>query len=107
MAEASQKLLGYNFIMKKISISFILCFVLGIGVAQHGHPTSLQYQPPTDPLVSSKLEKWQDLKFGMIIHWGLYAEAGIIESWSLCSEDWVSRDSTSNYGDYKEWYWNL
>jgi len=43
----------------------------------------------------------------MIIHWGLYAVPGIIESWSLCSEDWVRRDSNSYYGDYKKWYWGL
>jgi hypothetical protein len=75
--------------------------------AQHEHPTSSEYEWPTDPLVSKKLDAWQDLKFGMIIHWGLYAEAGIIESWSLCSEEWISRDSTANYPTYKKWYWDL
>jgi alpha-L-fucosidase len=58
-------------------------------------------------LVKNKLEKWRDQKFGMIIHWGLYAVPGIIESWSLCSEDWISRDSTVAYEDYKKWYWGL
>ena len=71
------------------------------------HPASEEYEWPTDPLVKQKLDKWQDQKFGMIIHWGLYAVPGIIESWSLCSEDWISRDSTSYYGDYKKWYWGL
>jgi alpha-L-fucosidase len=81
--------------------------MFGVAIAQHEHPTSSQYQWPTDPLVSKKLTAWQDLKFGMIIHWGLYAEAGIIESWSLCSEEWITRDSASDYGKYKEWYWGL
>jgi len=71
------------------------------------HPASSTYQSPTDPLVKAKLEQWQDLKFGMIIHWGLYAVPGMIESWSLCSENWIERDSTSDYGDYKKWYWGL
>lgn len=70
-------------------------------------PASEQYQWPTDPLVKQKLEKWRDQKFGIIIHWGLYAAPGIIESWSLCSEDWITRDSNSYYGDYKKWYWGL
>jgi alpha-L-fucosidase len=43
----------------------------------------------------------------MIIHWGLYAVPGIIESWELCSEDWIERDSTIAYEDYKKWYWGL
>jgi len=69
------------------------------------HQSSTQYEWPTDPLVKEKLENWRDQKFGMIIHWGLYAVPGIIESWELCSEDWIERDSTVAYEDYKKWYW--
>jgi alpha-L-fucosidase len=76
-------------------------------VAQAVHPTSSTYVWPSDPLVSEKLDKWRDQKFGMIIHWGLYAVPGIIESWELCSEDWINRDSTIQYDDYKKWYWGL
>ncbi|WP_207423118.1 alpha-L-fucosidase [Desertivirga brevis] len=69
------------------------------------HQQSKLYEWPSDPLVKKKLDKWQDQKFGMIIHWGLYAVPGIIESWSICSEDWIERDSTIAYEDYKKWYW--
>ncbi|HEY0653613.1 MAG TPA: alpha-L-fucosidase [Chryseosolibacter sp.] len=92
---------------KKLLYGLIMCFSIGTTIAQHEHPTSAQYIWPTDPLVSQKLDAWRDLKFGMIIHWGLYAEAGIIESWSICSEEWISRDSTADYAKYKEWYWGL
>lgn len=71
------------------------------------HPQSTEYVKPADPLVLQKLDKWQDQKFGMIIHWGLYAVPGIIESWALCSEDWINRDSTISYCQFKEWYWGL
>jgi alpha-L-fucosidase len=50
----------------------------------------------------TELDHWQDLKFGMIIHWGLYAVPGIVESWALCSENWVERDSTIAYDDFKK-----
>lgn len=68
-----------------------------------------EYFPPTDSAVQAKLDQWQDLKFGMIIHWGLYSEPGIVESWSICSEDedWIPRDSNVSYEQYKSWYWNL
>jgi alpha-L-fucosidase len=69
------------------------------------HQQSTVYEWPTDPQVKQKLDHWQDQKFGMIIHWGLYAVPGIIESWELCSEDWIERDSTMSYDDYKNWYW--
>ncbi|MGX5689127.1 alpha-L-fucosidase [Arcticibacter tournemirensis] len=74
---------------------------------QNVHPQSAQYEWPSDPKVKQKLDKWQDQKFGMIIHWGLYAVPGMIESWALCSEDWIERDSTQSYDDFKKWYWGL
>ena len=74
--------------------------------AQHAeHPQSTTYEWPKDSAVRQKLEKWQDQKFGLILHWGLYAVPGILESWNLCSEDWIERDSNIAYEDYKKWYW--
>src|ERR1044071_3230836 len=94
--------------MRKL-IYFLALAILNVHVlAQQGNQQSSQsYQWPTDNLVKQKLDQWQDLKFGMIIHWGLYAVPGIVESWALCSEDWVERDSTISYDDFKKWYWGL
>jgi alpha-L-fucosidase len=76
--------------------------------AQNGvHQQSSSYEWPKEPEVRQKLDQWQDQKFGMLIHWGLYAVPGIIESWELCSESWIERDSTIAYEDYKKWYWGL
>ncbi len=67
-----------------------------------------RYVPETDPLVLEKLEKWQDLKFGLLMHWGPYSQWGIVESWSICAEDegWCRR-SDPNYVEYKRDYENL
>ena len=89
-------------------ILFVISFsIIGLFSSAQGgvHPQSTKYEWPAEPLVKAKLEKWQDQKFGIIIHWGLYAVPGIIESWSICSEDWIERDSTITYPDYKKWYW--
>ncbi|WP_305951711.1 alpha-L-fucosidase [Emticicia oligotrophica] len=96
----------------KIKFLYSILLILFISskpvIAQNTiHPTSSNYQYPTEPEVREKLENWRDLKFGMIIHWGLYAVPGIIESWSICNEDWIYRDSTSKYDEYKKWYWGL
>jgi alpha-L-fucosidase len=85
----------------------MILFLPAIGQQNNIHQQSTKYQWPEDPLVKEKLEKWRDQKFGMIIHWGLYAVPGIIESWALCSEDWIERDSTIAYNDFKNWYWGL
>ena len=45
------------------------------------------YVPETDPQVIRKLDQWQDWKFGFMMHWGAYSQWGIVESWSICSED--------------------
>lgn len=91
---------------------FVLLFASAIAAGamaqQNVHQQSTEYQWPTDANVKAKLDKWQDQKFGMIIHWGLYAVPGIIESWELCSEDWINRpDSNLAYEEYKKWYWGL
>lgn len=88
----------------------LLCLMLFPLIAQSQgnlHQQSTQYTWPADPLVRQKLETWRDQKFGMIIHWGIYAVPGMIESWALCSEDWITRDSTVAYEEFKKWYWGL
>ncbi|MGJ7030606.1 alpha-L-fucosidase [Niabella hirudinis] len=85
-----------------------LCLLATANGQEQGiHQQSTLYEWPADPLVKQKLDQWQDQKFGMIIHWGLYAVPGIVESWSICSEDWIGRDSTIPYPVYKQWYWGL
>ena len=66
-----------------------------------------KYVWPQDPAVLEKLDRWQDLKFGVLMHWGLYSVPGIVESWNLCNEDWVVRPQGSTYEGYKQWYWGL
>lgn len=34
------------------------------------------YIRPEDPRTQAALEHWQDLKVGVIIHWGLYSAIG-------------------------------
>ncbi|MBQ3942557.1 MAG: alpha-L-fucosidase, partial [Bacteroidales bacterium] len=46
-----------------------------------------QYIPPVEEDVKARLAEWQDLKFGMFIHWGAYSQWGVVESWSLAPDD--------------------
>mgnify|MGYP001809565327 len=63
------------------------------------------YYEPNDPLVKQRIEQWQDMKFGLLMHWGPYSQWGIVESWSICAEDedWCRR-SNPNYDAYKREY---
>jgi alpha-L-fucosidase len=95
--------------MKNKLLSALLVFIL----AANYSPLSAQdenekYVPETDPLVLAKLDKWQDLKFGLLMHWGPYSEWGVVESWSICAEDepWCVRND-KDYVRYKKNYENL
>ncbi|MFH2000506.1 MAG: alpha-L-fucosidase [Planctomycetota bacterium] len=87
-------------------VFFLLSLMAGEIMAQH-HESD--YIPPTEPEVLKKLDAWQDLKFGLLMHWGPYSQWGVVESWSICDEDWITRDKGrfENYADYKEDYENL
>ncbi|MCF7567848.1 alpha-L-fucosidase [Sabulilitoribacter arenilitoris] len=68
-----------------------------------------RYVPETDSLVLEKLDEWQGLKFGLLMHWGAYSQWGIVESWSLSPEEygWCERTKGSNpdnYFTYKKEY---
>jgi len=94
---------GNSHIMRYLTI--IVIFLISFSsLAQEDHP----YIPETDPLVIEKLDQWQDLKFGLLMHWGTYSQWGIVESWSLCSEDepWCTR-KMKNYVDYCREYEKL
>lgn len=82
-----------------------------LSAQQHSEQSHAHYIPPKDSLVRQKLAHWQDIKFGLLMHWGTYSTWGIVESWSLCPEDegWCVRRGpyAANWYDYKRAYENL
>lgn len=86
---------------------FLLSAVLLLTMSMSGVFAQENYQAPTDPAVVENLSQWQDLKFGVIFHFGLYSHPGICESWPICSEDWIERGPEYTYESYKKWYWGL
>lgn len=65
---------------------------------------------PETNMVKERLEWFQDLKLGVIFHYGIYAQAGIVESWQLSEEDVWAREGREFRKDFKQLqldYWNL
>jgi alpha-L-fucosidase len=95
--------------MKTILAALMIGLVAGAHAQQHNF--SDNYVLPSDTLVQQKLAHWQDIKFGLLMHWGTYSEWGIVESWSICPEDegWTQRRGpyAANYFDYVKAYENL
>jgi alpha-L-fucosidase len=84
-----------------------LLFSLSPDIAFTQHEDE-RYVRETDPLVLKNLEHWQDIKFGLLMHWGPYSQWGVVESWSICGEDesWCRR-SQDDYVEYKRRYEGL
>ena len=87
-----------------------LCSLSFMGAAASSGPgpgpqTAKDADRETDPLVLQKLEWFQDVKFGLMMHWGPYSQWGVVESWSICSEDepWCRRN-IPDYVEYKRRY---
>jgi alpha-L-fucosidase len=83
-----------------------ICVLLGSsGPSLNSIARALPEDRETDPLVLRKLDWFQDLKFGLMMHWGPYSQWGVVESWSLCSEDepWCRRH-IPDYVEYRRQY---
>ena len=85
-----------------------LAILLAWGSAASAQHADERYVPETDPLVLANLAHWQDIKFGLLMHWGPYSQWGVVESWSICAEDegWCTR-SLEDYIEYKRRYEGL
>lgn len=93
----------------KLLMVFLFLKLLNIGTvnAQDKRPP---YQYPLEPEVLQKIKDWQELKFGLFMHWGAYSQWGIVESWSICPEDRTFtsvRPAGKSYYDYVNDYENL
>ena len=90
---------------RMLSIVLVTAAPAWLGLTAAAQEAKSPYVEDSDPRVRQKLSEWQDLKLGLLMHWGTYSQWGIVESWSLCSEDesWCKR-SMDDYGQYKTTY---
>lgn len=102
--------------MKSIKLNLkkvIIVLFLGLGINQIQAQEN-EYFPDPNPVIQERLEEWKDLKFGLLMHWGTYSQWGVIESWTICPEDfdWTTGArkegiADDNYSDYVKAYENL
>lgn len=88
--------------MRKIVLFALFATILGLGQLM----AQSDKEPETDPVILNRIDQWQDLKFGFMMHWGIYAQWGVVESWNLCNEPWINRGGAP-YDEYKRKYWDL
>lgn len=55
--------------------------------------------PQTNPEVVKKLQWWQELKFGLFIHWGIYTAWGAVESWPIVDAEPYGRESLKQWDE--------
>ena len=75
----------------------------------HGY-TPKGYVPVTEPAVLENIERFRDMKLGLMVHFGIYNQVGLIESWPLNDQavTWARPMTDMGEGDeFKRNYWNL
>jgi len=53
----------------------------------HGCLEEENYVRPEDQLIQKRLEWFQDQKLALMMHWGIYSQIGLVESWALSDAD--------------------
>ncbi len=89
----------------KKKIFIVVSILLGILFNMNGKVSGQQreYYPDPDTAIQKRLDEWQDLKFGLLMHWGAYSQWSIVESWSISPDDvgWATGARTKrNEEDY-------
>ena len=92
--------------MKKLVLLVALFLFIKVHQAQQEEE---RYFPDPNLAIQQRISEWQDIKFGLLMHWGPYSQWGIVESWSICpeDEDWCVPDTVKDYFAYKKQYENL
>ena len=76
----------------------------------HGYMPD-HYVEPKEPEVRERLEWFKDQKLALMMHFGMYSQMGVYESWPLSDADssWsrVQVDWTEDAEEFKRQYWNL
>lgn len=67
----------------------------------HGYMPE-NYVVPTDPLVRERLEWFKDQKLALMMHWGIYTQLGIVESWAMCDKE--AEWSRMPFLDWMDWH---
>lgn len=99
----------------KSEIVLILAALVAVGAVADGqkHPAHVTdpYIVPESPLVRERLEWFKDQKLCLMMHFGLYSEVGITESWPLVTKDafWSRADIEWERDDakFKRQYYDL
>jgi alpha-L-fucosidase len=95
----------------KVAMAFVLC----TATAFASRAAAQSEAPVDEPWLKERLERFQDLKFGFMMHFGAYSQWGCIESWPLVEEDkwarpddlpaWVERGK--DLKQFQKDYWAL
>ena len=95
--------------MRTLLYSFLLLTIVSWGKSAAAQVEEERYHPDPNPLIRERIDQWQDIKFGLLMHWGPYSQWGIVESWSICPEDegWCVPDTVKDYFAYKKQYESL
>jgi alpha-L-fucosidase len=101
--------------LRKISLSLIMAFSLVNLSGATLSKSMASNEASRDTSLAKRLEWFQDMKFGLFIHFGIYSQWGCVESWPVVEDDtWARTDDVKAWTDrnkdfslFKRDYWQL
>jgi alpha-L-fucosidase len=95
--------------MSCIPVAQLLITLLAFGSLASAACAQEVPAPEDIPRIPDRLAWFQDLKFGLMLHWGPYSQRGYIESWPLVEEDTWARpkDFRQDLREFRRDYWAL
>ncbi len=83
---------------KAQTIIFSIC--ISSGLFAQAHNVSEGYVKPTDPMVIQNLEQWQDLKFGLFMHWEPIVSGALLKAGAYAQKMNPGRRENLNMGNH-------
>ena len=60
--------------MRTLLYSFLLLTIVSWGKSASAQVGEERYHPDPNPLIRERIDQWQDIKFGLLMHWGPYSQ---------------------------------
>ncbi len=68
----------------------------------HDYSSEKDYVEPSSVIIN-KLEEFKDMKLGIMVHWGLYSQVGVLASWGLVDAEKSWSREQNEFGDRPNW----
>lgn len=88
---------------RRIPVLLLSAFLAGLAATAGAAEPVTPRTPQNDPALAKRIDWWQDAKFGMFIHWGIYAvPAGTYKGKTVGYGEWIMDQAKIPIPEYEQ-----